>query len=151
MFLITLKNIAHYYYHGFEENIYAYIYIKYIDICILYILYNIIYINNCLFEFQTSLIFFAFVLKKSSNHTKFCRKKDSDKRKSTRNIRFLSIQFRWESCKTKSNPNAGNRANTVYFQSNYSLLLLASCHRHYLEQIQWVCRAREAGIYVELN
>ena len=39
MFLITLKNIAHYYYHGFEENIYVYIYIKYIDICILYILY----------------------------------------------------------------------------------------------------------------
>ena len=132
MFLITLKNIAHYYYHGFEENIYVYIYKIYRHLYIIYYIYYIyiIYINNCLFEFQTSLIFFAFVLKKSSNHTKFCRKKDSDKRKSTRNIRFLSIQFRWESCKTKSNPNAGNRANTVYFQSNYSLLLLASCHRH---------------------
>ena len=27
LFLITLKNIAHYYNNGFEENIYIYIYI----------------------------------------------------------------------------------------------------------------------------
>ena len=59
MFLITLKNIAHYYYNGFEENIYIYIYI-YVSVCVcVCVCVCIMYMIHILFHLECNYRVFS--------------------------------------------------------------------------------------------